>query len=66
MMLYKCCSAALMFPSQEAVLYVRQSLNSFQIRHGLQWLTFDFEFICEYCGAAADNKNWMNKFKFEH
>ena len=67
MMLYKCCSAALMFPSQEAVLYVRQSLNSFQIRHGLQWLTFDFEFICEYCVARlADNKNWMNKFKFEH
>ena len=29
-------------------------------------LTFDFEFICEYCGAATDNKNWMNKFKFEH
>ena len=30
-------------------------------------LTFDFEFICEYCcGAAAYNKNWMNKFKFEH
>ena len=28
-------------------------------------LTFDFEFICEYCGAATDNKNWMNKFNFE-
>ena len=65
MLCYKCCSAATMFPCSPCCTVCEAISKFISNSSWTSVVTFDFEFICEYCVAPPDNKNWMNKFNFE-